>query len=316
MVNVCVVILNWNNAPDSLACLQSLLESRPRPRTILVCDNGSSDGSAETIETWGATHFPVVPVTDREVTSWPGFVLIRNGRNLGFAAGNNPGIRHALGEPNHEYIWLLNNDSLVLPDTLAHLLRCADLHLNWGIIGSTLVDTPRSTTIRCAGGFRYNPWTSILHAAHGGASLANRLDLPAPRLDFIAGAALFVRARLLREVGLLNEEFFLYYEELDLCRRGCQAGWAIAWCRQAVVIHKGGASVARTGENEKAAQAFANYHENLSTLRFTRTHHRRMLPITGVLRFAGKLSVIVIRQQWHLFGPLLAAFRDFIRGKR
>jgi Predicted glycosyltransferases len=120
MPEVCAIILNWNGWRDTVECLGSLLLSKPAIKTIIVCDNGSSDGSREKIFAWARKRYqsPSIlilkqdtPVNQRP-SNYP-FIYIQNKTNLGFAAGNNIGIRLALSEEGFDFIWLLNNDTTV-----------------------------------------------------------------------------------------------------------------------------------------------------------------------------------------------------------
>ena len=114
---VCVIILNWNGWQDTIACLQSLLVSSIRPERIIVCDNGSSDGSADHILSWAAQQsgIELVDRTSGNTSLATGnrifFTLLRNESNLGYSAGNNKGLQLALSENCFEFVWLLNNDT-------------------------------------------------------------------------------------------------------------------------------------------------------------------------------------------------------------
>ena len=156
-----VILLNWNGWKDTIECLESLLRLHLRNIRIVVCDNASTDGSLAKIKDWARgdlaatcanqelTRFvlPAVPkplsireLTRREAESAHStgddqLVLIQNGDNLGFAGGCNVGLRHALGDPNCRYFWLLNNDTIVTHGWLEHLLEAFDRHPDTGIMG-------------------------------------------------------------------------------------------------------------------------------------------------------------------------------------
>jgi GT2 family glycosyltransferase len=130
-------------------------------------------------------------------------------------------------------------------------------------------------------------------------------------LDFICAAAMLVRTEVFESVGLLNEQFFMYFEELDLCSRLGDRK-QIGWCPSSFVVHSGGASTGQSREGLKKRQ----YHENLSALKFTAMHHRACLASVLLGRFLAKPLLFLARRQFFLFGPWLGAFRSFFKWRR
>lgn len=313
--SVCVVVLSYNGREDTLACLAAMEAMRPRPwelGALVVCDNGSADGSIEAVLAWarrlGLDALDIhgqAPAPTRP--GFRGLALVRNGANLGFAAGCNPGLRLGLALGAHHF-WLLNNDTLPESEALAALLARADGRT---ILGSTVTHAHDPGLVQVAGGCRYDPLTTIIRPHLCGKSLGEVLAVSGePRLDYIYGASMFIPRAALTAVGLLNEEHFLYYEELDFCRRARKAGFRLGWCRGSLVRHKLGASVGRE------PGALACYHENLGALLFTRNHHPWLLPPVAALRLAGKAAVLAARGQWRMLAPLARAYRDFCLGRR
>ncbi|MFO8084304.1 MAG: glycosyltransferase family 2 protein [Desulfobacterales bacterium] len=307
--------MNWNGHEDTLACLHSLISAQPAPDAVVVCDNASTDNSLAIIakKLKQKYNYQFVSLSNgwfEAINLHPAVVLIPNTSNLGFAAGNNPGIRYAL-KRNFAFIWLLNNDTVVYEDTLKHLLRCASTCSTADIWGSTIVYDNAPDKIQCAGGCTYNPVTTVFQPAFQGRSLDWIKNCPEPRLDYIYGASLFITRKVFETVGLLNELYFLFYEEIDLCRRAGRQGFAMGWCRPSIVRHKQGQSVSlmqRTGRPQIIA-----YHETLSTLIFTATYYPLILPLTLAVRFMGKLAAVMKRGEFHLIRPLMNAYKDFFR---
>lgn len=320
MPATCVITLNWNNAKDTIRCLRSLLAADSVPDTIVACDNGSEAASVEQIWAWAKENFPEADrlrLGRKEAEAYEGrklprFVLALNDENLGFSAGNNTGIRLAAASKAFDFIWLLNNDAFVLSDSYQELLACTRERHGTGIFGSTIVRAGRDT-VECAGGYRYSPTTTVIRPAHGGKPLNTVLYEQESPLDYISGACMFIRAEVFGEVGLLNEDYFLYYEELDFCRRAQKAGFDIAWCRDSVVKHIGCGSLGGRESMDRDKLAMANYHENLSTLKFTRRFYPELLGPAAIFRFFGKAAAILLRRDFHLYQPLLRAFKDFFR---
>jgi len=217
--HVLIVVLNWNGLADTLACLESMRRLEYPAYEVLVVDNGSSDGS---------------PAAIRE--RFPDVTLIETGENLGFAGGNNVGIRHAL-EIGADYVLLLNNDTEVSPDFLSRLVDAAEADSQVGMAGPTIYYYDRPEVIWSAGG--EIDWRRGCTRMVG---LDERDDGQfggAPReVDFITGCAVLVRATALRQAGLLDERFFMYYEEVEWCVRTRRAGFRIVHVPQAHIWHK------------------------------------------------------------------------------
>lgn len=316
-----IVVLNWNRAEDTLECLNSLLpDVRQGLASIICCDNGSTDGSVPAIMDWARRLFtklePAEPcpgsLLPKIRTKHPDFVLIETGANLGYAGGNNVGIRYALECGEFDYIWILNNDTVVEPNALSALVAMASTSPEIGALGSTVVDYHDPQQVQCAGGCRYFPAFTIMKPAHQGKDLDSVLqDSFEVRLDYISGAAMFIRTAALNEAGLFNEDYFLYYEEADYATKLQCKGYRIAWCRESKVRHKGGISTGSRSRQNPKGSWLSNYHENFSTLQYTTNHHPMLLPFAAVFRLLMKLAVIVVFRRWHSLLPLVHAYRDF-----
>ncbi len=314
------IILSFGQHEATIACLESLVGLSSPLGTIIVCDNNSPWPTRQAILAWGKKQFGVenVEVLDHGFTNQPArqvkFVFIQNEANVGFARGNNPGISYALA-CGSDFIWLLNNDTTLHPSALEHLLSCAGTD-QAGITGSTVVFDNDKTTIQCAGGCSYSPATTIFKPAMNEAALEEAKNLNnQPRIDYIYGASLFIHKKVFKECGLLNEDFFLFNEEIDLCTRAKRAGFSINWCRDSIVYHKVSQTVGRADSGNISKISFANYHENLSTLIFSKKFYPYLLPFIMAFRFFGKIAILAIRGDHYLVKPLLDAYRDFFWGR-
>ena len=321
-LRVCTVVLNWNGWNDTQECLESLVAADLLVDTIIVVDNGSTDDSVKQIRTWGEKQFGNIGELDRarqkqvkDLAELPAFLLIRNDSNIGYAAGNNRALTWVLSQQYFDFVWIINNDVVVRSDSLSKLVECARLS-QVSIIGSTVVYYDWDDIVQCAGGCRYTPLTTIYKPALSGKPLEMALKSPGdPEIDYIYGASFFVGCNVLEKCGLFNEEYFLFYEEIDFCRRAQNAGFSIGWCRDSIIAHKESKSVGRAGKAKKNTIIKANYHENLSTLIYTRTFHPCLLPLAMIFRFLGKCTCHVLRGEWYLLRVLLVSYRDFILGK-
>jgi len=321
--SVCVIILNWNGWQDTLECLQSLVYAASTPETIVVVDNGSNDESLSKIIDWGRKNLEKVIVMTIEESkkdfnrkALPDLLVLTSDSNLGFSGGNNPAIAWGLAQKEFDFFWVLNNDTVVLPDSLANMIYCARA-TTAGIIGATIVHKKGNwDVVQCAGGCRYYPLTTIFKFVLAETELELIKDHPGElRLDYIYGASFFVRRDVFIECGLFNEEYFLFYEEADLCKRAEHKGFALFWCRESIVAHKGGHNTDKRNSADKEKVILKNYHENLSTLLFTRRFYKNMLPFSMFFRFFGKLVFLGIRGEWYLIRPLFEAYKYFLKIK-
>ena len=217
---VYVLTLNWNRREDTLACLTSLSKLNYLNLRMLVVDNGSEDGTPQAV----AARFPNVEV-------------IINPSNLGFAAGCNVGLRLAL-EQGADYVFLLNNDTLVDPDALHHLMALTAPNI--GMVAPIIYYAAEPARIWSVGGMRH-PLTIEKRGDKRGEWDKGQWEKPLER-DYLVGCALLLSRHFLTRVGLFDERFFMYYEDSDLSFRARQAGFKLLLCPQARIWHKVAAS--------------------------------------------------------------------------
>jgi GT2 family glycosyltransferase len=247
-----ILIVNWNTRELLLACLRSITAEAE----IVVVDNASADGSADAV----AAAFPHV-------------TLIRNERNLGFAAANNQAYRACHGT----YVLLLNSDTLVPPGSLERLVAYMEAHPRVGIVGPRLEYGDGSYQISA---LRFSrPWDVFYEYARfprrlqpaaqkAPRRLIELAPLEATPVEYVMGAALLIRREVADAVGLMDEAYFMYAEEVDWCYRVHQAGWEVMYLPTAVVTHLGGRSTDQVPDL-MLAYRFA------STFRFMRLHYGR-----------------------------------------
>jgi GT2 family glycosyltransferase len=319
--NIGIIILNWQGWKDTIACLESLKKLRyARSISLIVCDNYSTNDSYHQILNWAQQHYTPSEIgvffqekIKGHTSQFFPFILIQTGANLGFAGGNNVGIRYALATQQYEYLWLLNNDTVVDTNALSALHEYAIAHPNIALIGSTVIDYYQRDTVQCAGGCHYSPLLTIVKRAFGGQPLKKVIQhSEAITLDYVFGAAMFLPIEVVQKIGFLNEEYFLFYEELDYTQRLKRQGYGIGWCKNSLVYHKGSASVGSVHDGDRDKLRRANYYENLSTLKYTANFYPRLLPLVMILRFIGKSLALISRRDFYLFAPLFKAYRDFI----
>ncbi len=215
---VYVVILNWNLKDDTAECVASVLGSHYNNYHLLVVDNGSTDGSPEHLR-----------------RSFAGIEVIVNSANLGFAAGNNVGIRRALAA-GADYVLLLNNDTMVEAAMLGHLVTCAEAAERIGMVSpKILYHEARNRIWRL--GDRAHRWLPV--PVPIGRDQFDRGQFAEPfDVDYVPFCGVLIKHALLEMVGLLDERFFFTYEDADFCRRSRDAGYRIVCQPEAQMWHK------------------------------------------------------------------------------
>ncbi len=307
VISTAIIVLNWNSPEDTICCLESLLALIGNDLvTIIVCDNHSDDNSVELIAHWASLHFPQVLTN---TTDQAQFILFQLGSNSGYAAGNNVGLQYAV-DHGFKYAWILNNDTVVAENALTALIDCIEQHPEVGCYGSTLVDYSKPDKVQCAAGCRYNPLTTVRTEIYHDCDLSwVKQQEKNLKLDYVCGAAMFLRVDALRNIGLLNQQFFLYYEELDLAQRLKKSGYQLGWCKASVVQHQ----QASNKQVNQDQQQFLHYHENLSTLIYTCSHHRLLFVFAAAFRLIAKIVVLPFTKRAHLMPSLLKAYVDFFK---
>jgi hypothetical protein len=224
---VWIVVLNYNGLEDTRRCLQSLMRQIGPPPPVLVVDNASTVNPEPVL----APDFPTVR-------------FLRTPSNLGYAGGNNAGIRHALAN-GAEAVIILNNDTVVSPHLTGQLLAAATAHPELGVIGPVIYHLDRPMEVQ-TDGVRFN--TPVEAGFFG----RHEVPLGGPpqveRVDIVNGCCMWVRREVFLRVGLIDEQFFLVHEESDFCLRVAQAGYALGVLNLGLVWHQQSQSFRRSGQ--------------------------------------------------------------------
>lgn len=218
-----VVLVNHDSAEDTVGCIASLEASHDLDMDVVVVDNSDS---AQSLATLGAL------VGDRAV-------VLSSGGNIGYAGGSNVGIRHCLDRGN-EFVWLLNPDTRIEPETLPRLLALLADVPDCGVVGPRIVHpaspgTPE--TVWFDGGVVDETKAGETRHLHQGREVAKVAAPVARDVDYVTGASLLTRRTVLETVGLLPEDYFLYFEETHWCRDVRRAGWRVMVEQRARMVH-------------------------------------------------------------------------------
>ena len=265
---VYAVVLNWNSWRDTVRCLTSLRSSSYPNLHVVVVDNDSTDGSPE--------HLALL-------VEVPWGELVRADRNLGFTGGANLGLRLAL-ERGADYAFLLNNDATVAPDCIATLVKEAERRPQVGLVGPKIVWAAEPGCIWSAG--MSVAWHRATIEAHRNVPDDGRFD-GCRVVQGLSGCALLVKRAVLERVGLLDERYFVYYEDLDWCLRARQAGFRCLYVGAARASHAGSATSNRGAGRSQAA--LINYYGARNGLLFMVTHAPSAARPLAVARFVGRL---------------------------
>ncbi len=326
---VAVVLVNWNGWRDAVECVSSILGQTHSNLHVFLVDNDSSDRSFESIRAWsgqprpgtgwrehaGVAHGGVAPiplrVLERPAEALPRaaagcrLTLIRSGGNLGFAGGCNVGIR-AAGLEAYEFFWLLNTDTVAHRDALGALVRRAEREPRVGIVGSTVLYYDRPDIVQVLGGARLD--LESLASRHIGAGLRLQ-DAPFDAAEverdmfYVMGASMLVSRRFIRDVGPMQEDYFLYYEEIDWAMRG-RGRFTWGYAPDSHIFHKSGAS------SSKVLPAFTAHLYYRNRIRFAaRFFPERLAAIRRSL--AAELLRHALRGRWTHARVVASTLLDF-----
>jgi GT2 family glycosyltransferase len=217
---VSIIILNWNGLEDTEECLESLKKTTYPNYDVIVVDNGSKGNDARVLEEKFGNYIH----------------LIRNDKNYGYTGGNNIGIRYALKNSSPHYFLILNNDTVVAPDFLGQLIKVAESDASIGIDGPKVYYYGFPSRIQGVGG-RVNMRT-------GQASLIGVKEVDAGQydeqqeVDYVFGCCLLMKKEVIQKVGLFDESYFCYWDEVDYCFRAREAGYKVVCVPEAKIWHR------------------------------------------------------------------------------
>jgi GT2 family glycosyltransferase len=293
--SVYIVLLNWNGWEDTAKCVHSLRCMEYQNWHALIVDNGSTDDSVERLKE-----------TCSEVP------IVETGRNLGFAAGNNAGIRVAL-QNGADYVFVLNNDTTVWPDTVSELVRFAEAHPDAALMGPKIErrDPQREwpmrrklnlPTLLCT----LTVLRRLITITPGVRKIFYCTGSQPAVVQFLAGSALFLRASSLAKTGLFDESTFLDFEEFIMAEKVRDAGFRAYFVPLAKIWHKGSAS----GSKLRARR----YIENAKSEDYFFSHYVRLSPfersIVKGIRFASYgARALRYRNYREHFGEFMSALR-------
>ena len=333
-MRVGVVLVNWKGWADSIECVESLLRQTDDRFQVFLVDNASPDASAQKIAAYFEGRSDHAPARLAEIDHaarrldpalahvgvglaprpLPGarLVLIEAGANLGFAGGNTVGASWALAQPGVEIVWFLNNDTVADTRAIAALIAGFEAEPAVGMAGGMVRYYHRPDILQARNGARVTGSTA--ESARFGDG--ERFDAPfdaaavARETDFVMGACLAVTRVFYDQIGPMQEDYFLYFEELDWAERA-RGRFRIGFFPALVVFHKEGGSIGSSGDHRKRS-VLSDYYMTRSRLMFLR-RHRPGAVAAGVVASLLKAVRRLARRQPAKAMAQLRGLRDGLR---
>ena len=276
--DVAIIVLNYNNAKDTIECLQSLLKLNKEPGSIIIVDNKSKDNSVDVIK-----KFLININADKEK------IYIKElDSNDGYSKGNNEGIKFINKIKQPKSFWILNNDTIVDKYALDALCKRMNQVNKPSIIGSTIVHIHDMKTLQCASGYNSTFKIAFDKPLLSGIKIAELLDINVRKIEqkisYVIGASFFIHSDILK-IGYLREDFFLYAEELEYCIRAKKNKIPLLWAKDSIVYHKEGGSTKAVSSSYRFPK-WVDYLMIRNRTRVIAEYYPYFLPLCWICSFA------------------------------
>ncbi len=327
---VYIILVNYNGYLDTIECLESVLKLNYDSFSVIVVDN-SSDNSFKMFYDWSRevvgiqTGFSdiVLPYIDKPIdcifahegdsVTFPenvgSFLFVKSNENKGFAAGNNLALR-LIKDSKYDYVWLLNNDTVVERDSLSELVRSAELSpQKTGMWGSKLLMYFEPGLIQGVGGY-YNKWFGRVKEIGFQEDDKGQWDNTPFSFDYVIGASMFLSRKFIEDVGMMEEDYFLYYEELDWAIRGKRKGWGLGFCPKCKVYHKMGASIRKVVADKNST--LSDFYSARNRILLT----KKYFPVALITLYPAFLKFVLNRLRSRQFSRILMLLRILVDPKK
>lgn len=320
---VIVIVLTYRGADIAIECLWSVLESSYPDFRIIVLDNASPDGTYARIKEWagGASPLPIAdsPIgakanakgpldyaerrpdeAPHDTASLPAVTLVQTGANLGYAGGNNVALKWLQQLTDWDYAWILNPDTVIARDAMSALAKKCASDPSLGVVGARITFYDRPEIIQQWGGAEHRPLRGtgrLLGLGHSAAESVDEARIET-EMDFVSGAAMFLTPEFLCRAGTMDEDYFLYFEEADWCRR--RGDLRLGYAHEAQVYHRLGSSIGSSNSYRKMSPLSISWSLR-NRFRFARKFYPRALPViylTSYIDIARMLSQGAFGNAW------------------
>ena len=291
--NVYIIILNWNGKDDTIECIRSLRKINYDNYKIVIVDNGSEDDSVFEIR----KNFSKIKI-------------IENKKNLGFAGGNNVGIKYAV-ENEADYILLINNDTAVDENFLSELIKVGESDEKIGLLGSKIYFYSEPNRIWFAGG-KIN-WLKNKGEHIGLDEIDNNQYDKINEVDYLTGCCLLVKREVIEKIGVLAEDYFLYYEDTDFSVRAKNAGYKIIYVPKSKIYHK----ISRSTKPGSSSYIYYHVRNGLVMAKRNGSFLNKMAiyPYCVFLFLKQVIKIIFLPQKRNWIYAVLRGEKDFLLGK-
>ena len=276
---VYIILVNYNGYEDTKACVNSLKKINYDNFHIVIVENASKD----------------VQIMKTDLFLNENATILFSEKNDGFSSGNNIGIKYAL-ENNADYILLLNNDTVVDCDFLKHLVELMENNTKAGIVTGDIYYYKDQERLWYSNG-KYD-------RKNGTTQMCCKTAELSLKVSFACGCLMLLNVEMIKQIGMLEDLFFLYSEDTEYCCRAIDSGWDILWTKKCKIYHKISAS---TGENSD----FQQYYLTRNNLILAKKYGNR--PVVCYMKTLWRCIKDIIKKRCHI-GPVRAAYVDFFRG--
>jgi len=287
---VCIIIVNWNKKDYVTDLIESLRRMSYKNYDTVVVDNASTDGSIEAIKNFPEVH------------------LICNPNNLGGTGGFNAGMRFALEQNCYEYIWLLDNDARVMTTTLSELVKVAENDPEVGVAGSMIVNPDIQDLVVEFGG--YISWENRIWKPYMRNEFIPPEGLPSTvEVDYVAACSALVRMDAIQQTGIMDERYFIHWDDIDFCLRIWEAGYKVVAVSNSMIYH----------EVEKESNPVLVYYDirnGLLTMAKHLKRFQRIIAIYNTLRESCKIIVLsYFTNLYNISKLIINSLTDFFKGR-
>lgn len=297
---VSIIILNWNDWQDTLECFDSLLKITYPNYEVIILDNNSTNESVEKINNWIANKKTAIS-----------YKLLINKQNLGFAGGNNPGIKYAI-QNKSDYVLLLNNDTTVDPNFLEKLVKVGESDKNFGIIGPKIYYESDKKRIWFGGG-KFTWFGGGRHLDFNKID-DNSADETIKEINFMTGCCFLIKREVIEKIGLMNENFFLYYEDTEWSLRAGEYGYRIIYAPCSHIWHKVSRSV------KPKTNPVVHYYHIRNALLLSKLHAPKIILgfiyiWSAIKYFKQIIKIIAFPAKKEISQMIMRGIEDFYAGK-
>lgn len=335
MKNISIILINYNSWKDTIECINSIIHSKYNNFNVIIVDNCSNNDSVVQLEEYLSGKEKIInsisyinkekyltcECKDGEFFDFKGkeldfnrrIFLIKNNKNEGFSKGNNIGFRFSDKYLKNDYFWVLNNDVIIDENTMTELINTSEKSYNSNFIGATIIEYYNRDRIQCTCGGKYNVITTVSKAQNKGKKISKILKLR-EKSNFISGCSIFGSKKIFKKVNFFSEDYFLYFEELDLMKKAIQNGIGKEWSRNAIIYHKEGNSIGSKNIKRKKSE-LSEYYSDISCLIYNKKFYPKLYKTIAAIRYILKYMKFLVTREYELLHVMNRAYKDFFERK-